>query len=194
MFLASKIVLKPDQLQAIGAVAVESTYLERHVETLTWKLAKLSDQDGQHLTGRMMMDTRLDLLSSIALPKIKKLERKTEFRDIISKLKAANTERNIAIHGIWLWRRNELSLSELLDMELDAEASRRRPDKEPQKLAANKIIKTAESLADLNRRLGVFWRKEWPRLASKQKLKSQPQSQEQRPAPPSKPKGLLHRP
>ena len=90
-------------LAAIGAIAVESTYLERFLDTTIRKLARLSDAVARPVLAKTAtMEAKLDLLRELGSIKLQKYpKRHDEFEKIIATLKNANTNRNTAIHGVW---------------------------------------------------------------------------------------------
>ena len=55
----------PAQLQAIGMVASEWSYLESIVETAIWQLAPLAEDAGRAITTHVGMRARLDMLRTL---------------------------------------------------------------------------------------------------------------------------------
>ncbi len=99
--MLSKAHCEPELLASIGAIAAESAYLERFIETVILGLAKLPPEVGP-LVCKGMIDAKIDLLRELGNIKLKRFpRRKAKFAEIISELKRTNGERSIAIHGIW---------------------------------------------------------------------------------------------
>lgn len=99
--MLSELIMSEPYLAAIGMVVIESTYLERFVERLIWWMCKGKPKQGKFLTARMLMDSRLELLSDLAKPKIKEPTRLDVFTSLISDLKKVNVDRNVVVHGLW---------------------------------------------------------------------------------------------
>lgn len=97
--MLSEVIMSEPYLAAIGMVVIESTYLERMVERLIWWLCKLNPKQGKFLTARIQMDSRLELLSDLAKPRIADPTRLAVFTTLISDLKNANNERNVVVQG-----------------------------------------------------------------------------------------------
>lgn len=57
--------VRPEQLQAIGMVACEWSYLESIVEAAIWNLAGLHDDAGASITTHLGMPLRLDILMTL---------------------------------------------------------------------------------------------------------------------------------
>jgi len=55
----------PEQLQAIGKVAAEYSYLESIVETAIWRLLEIDEDDGRAITTNVRMRDRLDILRTL---------------------------------------------------------------------------------------------------------------------------------
>jgi hypothetical protein len=98
---SSKLFLKEDELASLGSVAAESAYLESIVDDGIKDISRLSDAQFEIFTGKTMLGTKLDMLSSLGELRIKSQKRKKRFREIISRLKHLNNERSQAIHGLW---------------------------------------------------------------------------------------------
>src|SRR5690348_10241535 len=99
--LSSSRILSKEQLAAIGCVAIESTYAEIFVEEIIWDLCGLDDEHGKHLTDKVSMKSRLELLSRIGKQHTTKLQAE-ELTRIVSDFKIANEDRNTTIHGVWI--------------------------------------------------------------------------------------------
>jgi hypothetical protein len=162
--LVSQTILTQEQLAAIGCVAIESTYCEIVVEKLIWQLSGLDDEHGKHFTQNVQLNSRLELLSTLGKMHISDEIHKAEFVKLVSDLKIANTDRNTVIHGSWsssvrnfllLWRDGA-------DKHPPAQASKRRPNKEPITTSADKVIEVAQRIANLKRDLLDFAERTWP--------------------------------
>lgn len=100
--MQSRRVLTEKQLAAIGSVAVESSYLESLIEGLIGQLSGLRPEVLKVFSGNAaMMGGKIEILGKLGTLKLRSKKRKHEWAKIISELKEANTERAIAIHGIW---------------------------------------------------------------------------------------------
>ena len=70
--LGSEGVLTPEQLQAIGSVAVETTYVEHLLEFLIWKLVGIKEPTrGRYLTDRLGISQKLELVGELGGERIK---------------------------------------------------------------------------------------------------------------------------
>jgi hypothetical protein len=57
--------VRGDQLEAIGMVATEWSYLESIVEAAIWNLAYLDENSGAAITTHLNMPIRLDMLMTL---------------------------------------------------------------------------------------------------------------------------------
>jgi hypothetical protein len=143
---------------AIGMVVIESTYLERHVEFLIWRLCGLDPEQGKLFTTRMQMDSRLDLLRDLAKPKIKDPTKCAVFTKIISDLKVTNNDRNTVIHGLWFAKSKGI-----FEWETPTPtATKQRLNRPPLTMSANQIAEVARKISSGAHDLVEFAKKEWP--------------------------------
>lgn len=156
--LFPQFVLTPEQLEAIGCVAIISAYLQNYMERLVWSLCHIKESDGKFLTDRLMVDKLADLLSDIAKPRIETTEKLAIFTEIISKIKEANTERNTIIHGIWLPIIKQEKGKQKIG---PGQATKRRLKSDPVYFEAEKIMTTAHKLNKIHHELYEFACNEW---------------------------------
>lgn len=100
-------------LASIGAVAVESSYLENTLAVLVWHLLSITQPQGHLVTDDMRLQTVTNLFERLAV-----LHLEEKFKDdpgnlakgtaeikgqgsLTSRIHAAATDRNLAIHGYW---------------------------------------------------------------------------------------------
>lgn len=87
-------------LAAIGSIAAESTYLEQTVEDAITRLSGLPS-DGVSCIMPTMIGGKLDLLLHLGKARLRTKSRRQQFSDLMSHIKNSNTERILAVHGVW---------------------------------------------------------------------------------------------
>jgi hypothetical protein len=93
----------PSLLAAVGAIAIESSYLDRYIGSLIYGLAKLDGATGDVLLRRQMIGAKIELLGEIGHKRLQRRRAKQlEFARLMETVKTANTGRVDAIHGLWL--------------------------------------------------------------------------------------------
>lgn len=147
-------VLKQEQLEAIGCIAVIAAQLEDRLERSIWAMMGIPDSEGKALIVNPMIDKSCDLLRDLSKFKIKDSNKRKRFQDIICRIKHLNQERNIAIHGIWIPFLNK-----------PAVAYKSRRHGKPATMSADKIIGKAFMLEDLSKELHEFAIEVWPRYS-----------------------------
>lgn len=167
-FMLSRVNCDEELLAAIGSIAAESSYLERYVETMLYQLTKLTRETGQHIIEAGMLGGKLDLLALIGKAKLKsRKKRLKQFSDLMSEIKHANTERSIAIHGLW-YPPHENYLRAIHFGEpwpAPAVATKRgKGDGKEVKLEAKRAVKLAEQISDLHWQIHDFAEETWPNL------------------------------
>lgn len=160
-----EIIMTEPQLAAIGMVVIESTYLEQLVERLIWWACKLEPKQGKFLTTRIQMDSRLDLLSDLAKPKITDPTRLEVFTTLISDLKNANNDRNVVVHGLWS-PQPKLPIAASGIIEWEATALKERLRSPPLTMSPNQIAEVARRINSGYFDLASFATKEWPKWQS----------------------------
>jgi hypothetical protein len=161
--LQSQVVLSEAQLAAVGCVAVESRYLELHVEAAIWMLSGLDAKRGPHFTTNVQLGNRLELLASLGSLALTDKQR-PEFGTLISDLKACAADRNTVIHGTWLSQAADY-LALFADgpgAHPSAVAVKERRNKEPVSMPATNIMNVAKEIAVQRQRLGEFVSRAWP--------------------------------
>jgi hypothetical protein len=161
--LQSQIILSQEQLAAVGCVAIESTYLELHVEAVIWMLSGLDAKRGPQFTGKVQLGNRLELLHSLgglvlAGAKI------VEFSSLVSDLKDSAAKRNTVIHGTWTSQSSDYLqlLADGPEKHPPARATKERPNKGPATISATEIMSIAQGIAGRRARLGRFVHETWP--------------------------------
>jgi hypothetical protein len=160
--MLSEVIMSEPHLAAIGMVVIESTYLEKFIERLIWWLCKVNPKQGKFLTARMLMDSRLDLLSDLAKPKIKDPSRRQVLTTLISDLKNVNNERNVVVHGLWT-PQPKLPIAPSGIIEWEAIAIKERWKDPPLKMSPDQIVEVARSISSGYLDLASFVTKEWPK-------------------------------
>lgn len=155
----SRTTLTKEQLAAIGTVAVESTYCEQWVEDLIWAFLDVEEDQGRWITHNMQMNARLELLHNLASPRLSHPSRE-EFADLIARLKTANQQRNLIIHGDWKPREINL-LRALLEMtpREPALATKKKPKGTAAIISADDIESVAQAISNLTGELVTFARR-----------------------------------
>jgi len=173
-------------LAAIGAIAVESTYLERFVDTAIRKLSGLSDTISHAVLAKHnTMEARFDLLLELGSTKLKHAPKRcAEFEQIIKALKDANSNRNTAIHGVW-YREMVFDGKGLLGYTLaEPKASRKppKPGEQGSTMRAETAHKVAKQISEAHYALHEFAYRTWRRYFPHSTLRelSQPQSRKRR--------------
>jgi hypothetical protein len=168
----SRITLKPEQLAALGSVVAESTYLESLVDSMIGYLAKLTDKQRNILLNKAMLNAKLEILAELGAMRLKSTRRKKVFSKIISELKSNNSERIIAVHGVWtpvLTRPAPTAPTRLADLLApmgEAEATHSRGSK----MTAGNLDKLAEKISKGFWDLSEFNSKVWIRQSVKRKM------------------------
>lgn len=98
--MQSEIVLRDDELRAIGCVVLESTYLETLIDLLIKELCCLDERDYRLLIEGAQLKTKLDLLREITRARIKPEFIKQHER-LFGDISAQIANRNRIIHGRW---------------------------------------------------------------------------------------------
>jgi len=164
--------LTEKQLVAIGAIAVESAYAEATVDMLLSSLTKLNPDQLAVLLPGAMLNAKLDMLLGLGMPTLKSKKRKDEFKEIISGLKYWNSQRNIAIHG--LWRNKNGGLRRIGDFLLqnpatgNSEVVHKKRSKQPTTLSASKLESIYKGIDESNSKLFVFFISPLMRVAARQ--------------------------
>ena len=161
--------LTTEQLAALGRIALESAYLESLVDQLIGEIAKLSDEQFRALLPGAMLATKLDILKNLASLKLKSKTKKEKLSSIIAELNHLNSQRNIAIHGLWqsLEKISFADLAKGASIKTgNAEATLARGKKQPSKLHASKLQAIADGISEYCDQLADFCLLLWIRPAS----------------------------
>ena len=154
----SQVILTPEQLQAIGSVAVETSYLEEWVELLVWELCGFDEDTGRIFTEKMMLDAKVGLLSDLLTPRINDKAVMAEFKEIFDSIKDDIPKRNTIIHGQWGSKDARVSLFNLASGRIpsDSVAVRKRRKSAPVPVLAKDVIKIAQRIAGHRKKLMRF--------------------------------------
>ena len=160
--LRSEIILTRDQLAAVGAVAIECTYLEQQLELVIWRLSGLDEYRGPQFTANMQFKSRVEAfqaLGRMVLPETVD----ADFQSLIRELHECAIQRNHVIHGTWV-----AGADEILEIWADgaethppANAVKKPKYKPAQTMAATDIETVACRIATARERLGRFYEEHW---------------------------------
>jgi hypothetical protein len=153
--LVSQQILTEEQLAALGSVVAESTYLESLVDIVIGRLAHLTKPQRVALLRKAMFQSKLEIMAELAEAKLKSVSRKKKFAVIVSRLKAANSTRVNAVHGIWWHTSTPLTIAQR------GEAIALHPRSGQTKLAASNLMKVAEEISDVHNALFFFYAETW---------------------------------
>jgi hypothetical protein len=164
----SRIVLKPQQLASLGAVVAESAYLEDMVGYLIGELTRMKKEQLDLFLAKAMLHAKIELLAEIGALRLKSRRRKERFAKIISDLKANNSERVTAVHGVWVpeYPHPINSLSQLMGPFADVSAKHPRGPK----MSASKLDKLADKISAGQGELLEFATKAWLNHSTKRAL------------------------
>jgi hypothetical protein len=91
-----------EQLQAIGMVASEWSYLESIVETAIWELAYVGEDVGRAITTHVGMRARLDMLRTLFRLRSDDEEAATKLDKLCERIDRAARKRNELVHALWV--------------------------------------------------------------------------------------------
>lgn len=152
-------------LAAIGSIVLESAYLERYIETMLYRLTRLSRPLGHPLIEKGMMDAKLEALKEICRSKLARRPKHfAELSDIISDLRQNNTDRSIAVHGVWT---PEVTYKPGLFGEAvfgPPRASKRKGHQGDAIMTAARAMELAKDISDGHSALHAFSKRTWRRL------------------------------
>ena len=157
----SEKILIPEQLQAIGSVAVEASRLEEWIEILIWELCGFDENIGRVFTERMMLDAKVELFRDIFTQRNNDKEAAFEFKFIFDKIKDDIPKRNTIIHGSWSLEDIKASLFKIVSGQScsDSVAVRKRLKKTLPPVLAKDVIKVAHRLHSHHKALVMFFGK-----------------------------------
>lgn len=155
-------------LANIGSIAAESAYLEQFVETMLYRLTKLTREMGYPIIETPMLGGKLDLLSQIVKVKLKRRKKRlAQFAKIVSDIKNSNSERITAIHGLWL-PANPIPavgiINRVRERRNAVAVKRGRLDKPDTKLTAERAAKVAVAIYESHVELRDFALETWPKI------------------------------
>ena len=157
----SEKILTPEQLQAIGSVAVEASRLEEWVEILIWELCGFDEKTGRVFTERMMLDAKVELFRDLFTQRNSDKKIASEFKEIFDKIKGDIPKRNTIIHGHWSPEDIKASLFKIVSGQScsDSVAVRKRLKKTPPPVLAKDVIEVARRLHYHRKALVLFFGK-----------------------------------
>jgi hypothetical protein len=100
-----------DQLEAIGMVVVEWSYLESMVDAAIWTVAAVFNQDfGEAITAHIPILGRLSILATLYrldrehshAPADDRDQQLSEFQTILGRIEPLQRKRNKLVHGRWV--------------------------------------------------------------------------------------------
>lgn len=147
-FMYSQFVLLPNEREAVGCVAIESSRLEEMVETVAWALLGVNDDQGRAVTGQMMFAHKYGLLQRLIGERGGEFA--TGFEPLHQRIARAMDERRQIIHGSWTLPETESIrnyLRALVDQEKRSpEMEARAHFKKAAPFKASAVIETAREL------------------------------------------------
>lgn len=90
--------------RALGRLMLVWPVMEHNVEVMIWSLLKVSASEGMHLTTRMDIGTRCDLLTATA-KRIADSKLKAKITANAKQIKEMLPARNDMMHGLWVRER-----------------------------------------------------------------------------------------
>ena len=150
--LLSEVALTPDQLKAIGCVAIESTLLETHIEVCITALCEFDENAAKiFLPQRMAIAQKLRVLNDLLTAKAEGTPFKETLRKLRCDIDQAITRRNTVIHGDWS---SNLKLGDIARQKTDAIAKRKWGR---DTIAADEIMQLAQTFDRLRMDLLEWW-------------------------------------
>ena len=151
--LPSELDLTPEQLKAIGCVAVESARVDLLVERIILIICNYDFDTGKMYTDRLELGAKLNLLRQFTFAKIEHDEARTNFQRIYDGLKNVLLVRDTIIHRRWKIRLNYLS-----SMGPFSAGFRAGRGQEKKPMRPDKIMSIAKRLYKLHGELWNFYR------------------------------------
>lgn len=160
--LRSEVILTREQLAAVGAVAIESTYLEQQLELVIWRLSGLDEYRGPQFTANMQFKSRVEafqVLGRMVLPETAD----ADFQSLIGELHECAVQRNHVVHGTWVAGADDfLKLwADGAEKHPPANAVKKPKYKPAKTMAATEIETVACRIAVARERLGRFYDGHW---------------------------------
>jgi hypothetical protein len=149
--------LTEEQHAAIGMIAVESAYLEDQIDWMIGHLTKLSSEQQGILISSAKLTNKIDVLRKLGNLRLKSQERKKQFKEILDNLAHQNTQRNIAIHGIWSFADPRITLASLASNQPLGPAFAKHGPKKENKLRADQLGAIAQKISEGNLKLRKFF-------------------------------------
>ena len=154
-------------LASIGAVAVESSYLENTLVVMIWHLLSVTQKQGHLITDDMHLKTLSELFKQLALQHLEEkwkvdpenlkvgTDQVTGHDSLCSRITEATRKRNLAIHGFWFDYRRDKHSSELIPLVL--KTTKKPKDGSPPKAEdASWLDALAQELRQIRNDLGTF--------------------------------------
>jgi hypothetical protein len=154
--------LTDDERAALGSVVVESANLEATVDLVLLHLTNLTHTAYEVLMGGRMLGAKLDALRVIGLAKLRSKKRKKAFTAIMDNLAHLNSQRTIAVHGIWgPDEGGGVALNQLLGFALGKRPGQATASHRKGVLKAAKLGSLSKKLNEGNSALFAYWRTVW---------------------------------
>jgi hypothetical protein len=156
------LILGDEKLAYIGAVAVESAFMENTVELMLWAAAGMNHRTGKFVTAGMQMDRKLDLLRQALKTCSYDAAETSKIIDLIADAKDAYAQRNSVIHGLWFPFRIVFDTPPS-ESDLQAGATALRMAKKPDSnehgyLSSAKLKEIATSISRIHVQLAMFYK------------------------------------
>ena len=153
---SSQWVLDKDQQAALGCAVVEASYLERYIETLILRFCDLPVTLHDALVHeRLTIGPKISILTDLVLPLLTKEADKKRFSKIMDTIGQSNTDRTVAVHGIW-GKGSANYLHDLLYGMAPPKAVKGRAGGKKHELSVEKLLKLATEINDANWDLHEF--------------------------------------
>jgi hypothetical protein len=152
--------LSAEELQAIGAVAVETAFLEWSLESDIYIACEVDSHVGELIAAGMMLDKKIDLLRQAVVPFVKDdpaLQK--QLAQVFIDLKAAVVDRNTVIHGAWMSDKTIVSRDDDGTLRITVSGEKRairfpRGAKTPKVVKVTEVMALAKRIAECRDRLG----------------------------------------
>jgi hypothetical protein len=99
--MRTNLILNREQLEALGLLVGEFARLEATLDLLIMDLARLSEEQYALFMQGKTLGAKLSTLRAIGVQKLKSQEKTDVFVGLLEELARLNSERNLAVHGIW---------------------------------------------------------------------------------------------
>ena len=153
--LFAQVILKSDQLAAIGCLAIHSSSLEERIAKAIWATCKLDEKIGRIFTDNTQLAGKIETLQNLMKYRLNSDAAKFAFKDLYERIKGAIPDRNTVIHGSWSLL---VEMSEVTGEEfrMTPQATRTRHGQQDRILDAAHIMEIARLFSALEHHLDEF--------------------------------------